>query len=50
MLPKLRQKWPMIGLIKVEYKNFGLICFTCGRYGHSKEICKEGEADVHEEM
>ncbi|KAK1580953.1 hypothetical protein Q3G72_001633 [Acer saccharum] len=29
-------------LIKVEYENLGSICFTCGRYGHSKDSCKEG--------
>ncbi|KAK3205340.1 hypothetical protein Dsin_019386 [Dipteronia sinensis] len=28
--------------IKVEYKSLGLICFICGRIGHSKELCKEG--------
>jgi hypothetical protein len=31
--------------IKVEYENVGLICFKCGRIGHSKELCKEGEEE-----
>ncbi|KAL5765674.1 hypothetical protein ACOSP7_016291 [Xanthoceras sorbifolium] len=28
--------------IKVEYENLRLICFNCGRYGHSKELCRDG--------
>ncbi|KAK3185134.1 hypothetical protein Dsin_032420 [Dipteronia sinensis] len=28
--------------IRVEYENLGLVCFKCGRYGHSKENCREG--------
>ncbi|KAL5832770.1 hypothetical protein ACOSQ3_016444 [Xanthoceras sorbifolium] len=28
--------------IKVEYENLELICFNCGRYGHSKELCRDG--------
>lgn len=28
--------------IRVEYENLGLICFKCGRVGHSKDICTEG--------
>ncbi|KAK3198863.1 hypothetical protein Dsin_022278 [Dipteronia sinensis] len=28
--------------IRVEYENLGLICFQCGRVGHSKESCMEG--------
>ena len=28
--------------IKVEYESLGFICFKFGRYGHSKESCKEG--------
>ncbi|KAK0591926.1 hypothetical protein LWI29_010382 [Acer saccharum] len=31
--------------IKVEYENLGLICFNCGRVGHSKELCKEGKVE-----
>ena len=34
--------------VKVEYENLGLICFKCGRVGHSREGCKDGcvEKDV----
>ncbi|KAK3225795.1 hypothetical protein Dsin_005657 [Dipteronia sinensis] len=28
--------------IRVEYEILGLTCFKCGRYGHSKEQCREG--------
>ncbi|KAK2634118.1 hypothetical protein Ddye_028910 [Dipteronia dyeriana] len=28
--------------IRVEYESLGLVCFKCGRYGHSKDSCKEG--------
>ncbi|KAL5757024.1 hypothetical protein ACOSQ2_021770 [Xanthoceras sorbifolium] len=28
--------------IRVEYENLGVICFNCGRYGHTKELCSEG--------
>ncbi|KAK3220958.1 hypothetical protein Dsin_014928 [Dipteronia sinensis] len=35
--------------IKVKYENLGLICFKCGRIGHSKEFCKEGVTDKNEE-
>ncbi|KAK3184665.1 hypothetical protein Dsin_031951 [Dipteronia sinensis] len=28
--------------IRVEYESLGSICFKCGRYGHSKDNCKEG--------
>ncbi|KAL5834427.1 hypothetical protein ACOSQ3_014007 [Xanthoceras sorbifolium] len=32
--------------ISVEYENLGLISFSCRRYGHSKDNCKEG-LDLH---
>ncbi|KAK3184852.1 hypothetical protein Dsin_032138 [Dipteronia sinensis] len=28
--------------VRVEYESLGLICFKCGRYGHSKDSCREG--------
>ncbi|KAL5803163.1 hypothetical protein ACOSQ4_031468 [Xanthoceras sorbifolium] len=31
--------------VRVEYENLDLICFKCGIYGHSKEICREGLED-----
>ncbi|KAK3231897.1 hypothetical protein Dsin_003778 [Dipteronia sinensis] len=34
-------------VIRVEYESLGLICLKCGRYGHSRENCREG---VIEEM
>ncbi|KAK0597259.1 hypothetical protein LWI29_023477 [Acer saccharum] len=36
--------------IKVEYENLGLICFSYGRVGHSREMCKEGAVDMNEEI
>ncbi|KAL5823871.1 hypothetical protein ACOSQ4_021771 [Xanthoceras sorbifolium] len=36
--------------IKVKCENLGLICFSCGRYGHSKESCKKQMVRVQEEM
>ena len=34
--------------IKVEYENLDLMCFKCGRAGHSKELCKEGVVEQSE--
>ncbi|KAK3198505.1 hypothetical protein Dsin_021920 [Dipteronia sinensis] len=31
--------------IRVEYESLGLVCFTYGRYGHSKDNCREGLAE-----
>ncbi|KAI9095676.1 hypothetical protein K1719_026236 [Acacia pycnantha] len=28
----------------VEYEGLPLICFTCGKYGHTKEKCKKGQS------
>ncbi|KAK2636452.1 hypothetical protein Ddye_031244 [Dipteronia dyeriana] len=36
--------------IKVEYENLGLICFKCGRIGHSKDLCKEGMGEHSENV
>ncbi|KAK2646420.1 hypothetical protein Ddye_021615 [Dipteronia dyeriana] len=36
--------------IKVEYENLGLICFSCGKVGHSKEFCKEGIVEKDKEF
>ncbi|KAH7566073.1 hypothetical protein JRO89_XS08G0079500 [Xanthoceras sorbifolium] len=35
--------------VKVEYENMGLICYKCGRLGHSQEACKEGMKANQEE-
>ncbi|KAK3195831.1 hypothetical protein Dsin_027141 [Dipteronia sinensis] len=35
--------------IRVEYESLGLVCFKCGRYGHSKDSCKEGLVDPIDE-
>ncbi|KAK2664186.1 hypothetical protein Ddye_002760 [Dipteronia dyeriana] len=32
-------------IMKVEYENVGLICFNCGRIGHSKEVCKDRDME-----
>lgn len=29
---------------KVEYEGLPVICFTCGRYGHNNNICREAGA------
>ncbi|KAK2638984.1 hypothetical protein Ddye_026779 [Dipteronia dyeriana] len=41
--------------IRVEKENLGLICFKCGRVGHSKDNCTEGvvqqnESENHSEV
>ncbi|KAK2643717.1 hypothetical protein Ddye_018912 [Dipteronia dyeriana] len=36
--------------IKVEYESMGLICFNCGRVGHSKEFCKKGIVEQNEDI
>ena len=36
--------------IRVEYESLGLICFKCGKYGHSKESCREGMVEQNVEM
>ncbi|KAL5833363.1 hypothetical protein ACOSQ3_017037 [Xanthoceras sorbifolium] len=28
-------------LIRVEYENLGVVCYQCGKYGHSKDMCSE---------
>ncbi|KAK2645211.1 hypothetical protein Ddye_020406 [Dipteronia dyeriana] len=28
-------------VIKVEYESLGVICFKCGRVGHTKDLCRE---------
>ncbi|XP_061347425.1 uncharacterized protein LOC133292949 [Gastrolobium bilobum] len=30
---------------QIDYEGLGLICFQCGRYGHSKECCPESSVD-----
>ncbi|KAK3185201.1 hypothetical protein Dsin_032487 [Dipteronia sinensis] len=32
--------------VKVEYESLGRICFTCGRFSHSRDACREGVADA----
>ncbi|KAL4361894.1 hypothetical protein GQ457_04G017540 [Hibiscus cannabinus] len=29
----------------VEYEGLPMICYTCGKYGHSTEVCKKGESN-----
>ncbi|MBA0716354.1 hypothetical protein Golax_015190 [Gossypium laxum] len=33
----------------VEYKALSTICFSCGRYGHMKEMCTLGVVDRDQE-
>ena len=35
--------------VKVEYESLGIICFKCGRYGHSKESCRDGVVEPRQE-
>lgn len=36
----LRSKFELNGRIyKVEYEGLNLVCFSCGRYGHQREVC-----------
>ncbi|KAK2640988.1 hypothetical protein Ddye_022751 [Dipteronia dyeriana] len=38
-------------LIRVDYESLSSICVICGRYGHNKEICKEGMVEpIPEEL
>ncbi|KAK2664916.1 hypothetical protein Ddye_003490 [Dipteronia dyeriana] len=32
--------------IRVEYESLGLVCFKCGRYGHSKDNCRESLVEL----
>ncbi|KAL4289744.1 hypothetical protein GQ457_14G000690 [Hibiscus cannabinus] len=38
----------------VEYEGLPMICYTCGKYGHTVEVCKKGEtnsgAGAHADM
>ncbi|KAK2665274.1 hypothetical protein Ddye_003848 [Dipteronia dyeriana] len=39
-------------IVRVEYESLGLVYFKCGRYGHSKDMCRECVMDtvVEEEV
>ncbi|KAK3205965.1 hypothetical protein Dsin_020011 [Dipteronia sinensis] len=35
--------------VRVEYESLGMICFKCGRYGQSKDSCREGVVEQNVE-
>ncbi|XP_061376478.1 uncharacterized protein LOC133318494 [Gastrolobium bilobum] len=38
----LKEEYVLEGVLKhIEYEGLGLICFNCGKYGHSKDCCSE---------
>ncbi|XP_061364985.1 uncharacterized protein LOC133308383 [Gastrolobium bilobum] len=38
----LKGEYVLEGVLKhIEYEGLGLICFNCGKYGHSKDCCSE---------
>ncbi|KAL5760341.1 hypothetical protein ACOSP7_018854 [Xanthoceras sorbifolium] len=48
---------PLVGMlnveninVRVEYEILGLVCFQCGRFGHGKEMCKEGVIDKNDKI
>ncbi|KAH1083520.1 hypothetical protein J1N35_023281 [Gossypium stocksii] len=36
-------------VLRVEYEALSTICFSCGRYGHVKEMCTFGVVDRNQE-
>ncbi|XP_061348808.1 uncharacterized protein LOC133294178 [Gastrolobium bilobum] len=43
----LKGEYVLEGMTKqIEYEGLGLICFKCGRYGHSKECCAEPQMNT----
>ncbi|KAL5759889.1 hypothetical protein ACOSQ2_018727 [Xanthoceras sorbifolium] len=32
-------------IIRIEYENLSMVCFSCGKVGHVQTNCREGEMD-----